>query len=100
MYDFKPYKYLLVTECLRLRGLDDEALLCSEIDTDISDPIESHPCPDSCVTRDTSASDEPVNVETGLVFADVNELHDCIGPDILRLGLFSKKNPKRTCNSS
>lgn len=49
----------------------------------MSEPMESHgpqiffwDC--SCiVTRDMSASDEPVNVETGLVLADVNELSDC-----------------------
>lgn len=42
----------------------------------MSEPIESHPWPDSCVTRETSASDDPVNVEIGLVFAEVRELHD------------------------
>lgn len=64
------------------------------------DPIESHPWPDSCVTRETSASDDPVNVEIGLVFAEVRELHDWTGALILRRGLFSKKNPNRTCSSS
>lgn len=84
---------LLVTECLRLTGLDEDALLPFEMETDISDPMES--CPDSCVTLETSASDEPVNVETGLVFADVSELNDCTGARMFRC-LFSRKNPNLT----
>lgn len=35
-------KYSLVTECLRLKGLADPLLL-PDIDTDINDPIDSHP---------------------------------------------------------
>lgn len=62
--------------------------------------MESHPCPDSCVTRETSASDDPVSVEIGLVFAEVRELHDWTGARKLRRGLFSKKNPRRTWSSS
>lgn len=95
-------KNLLVTECLRLNGLEDP-LLCPDIETDINEPIESQPrlYPASCNTRETSASDEPVNVETGLVFAEASELHDCIGALIVRREeLFSKKKPSLTCNSS
>lgn len=95
---------LLVTECRLLNGLDDPLLL-PDIDTDINDPIESHPMLlytlESCKTLDTSASDDPVSVETGLVFADANELHDCAGVDrTFRLELFCKKKLRRNCNSS
>lgn len=100
---------LLVTECLRLSGLA-EPLLLPDIDTDISDPIESQPIVlyafVSCSTHDTSASDDPVSVDTGLVFTDANELHDCAGTVVrvtlftLRRFVFCKKKPKRTCSSS
>lgn len=86
---------LLVTECLRpIAGLVDP-LLCPDIDTDINEPMESAPILyafDSCKTRDTPASDDPVSVDTGLVFVDVNELYDCTGPFIrllIRLELSS-----------
>ena len=76
-------------------------MLCSEID--IMDPIDSQPVWygfGSCSTRDTSASDDPVSVETGLVLAEVSELHDWFGARRLRRVLFSRKNPSRTCSSS
>lgn len=50
-----------------------------------------------------SASEDPVSVDTGLVLAEANELHDWAdGADerpFLR-ALFCKKKPSRTCSSS
>lgn len=61
----------------------DEALLCSLIDTDKSDPIDSQPrldvCDFSCSEPfDMSASDEFVSVDNGLVLLEPSELSDCL----------------------
>lgn len=77
---------LPVIECLRPIEFD-EALLCSEMETDKSDPIELQAPPpprlDDCDLScnepfDMSASDEFVRVDNGLVLLDPNELSDCL----------------------
>lgn len=94
-------------ECLRPMELE-EALLWSDIETERSDPIESHAplrrdvCDLSCNEPfDMSASDEFVSVDRGLVLLDPNELSDCLCFVRVWLWLlFSKKSPRRTCSSS
>lgn len=56
--------HLLVTECLRVNGLDDP-LLCP--DMDMRDPILSDDC--SLIAL-CSVSDDPVSVDTGLPLLD------------------------------
>ena len=80
------FKILPVIECRRPIEFD-EALLCSDMDTDKSEPIESQlpPTPprlDDCDLScndpfDMSASDEFVSVDSGLVLLDPSELSDC-----------------------
>lgn len=69
-----------VSECRRPIELED-ALLCSEIETDSSDPMDLRfeVCDLSCTDpRDMSASDEFVSVDSGLVLLDPSELSDCL----------------------
>lgn len=60
----------------------EDALLCSEIETDSSDPMDLRfeVCDLSCIDpRDIpSASDEFVSVDSGLVLLDPSELSDCL----------------------
>lgn len=69
---------LPVTECRRPNELE-EALLCSDIETDSNEPIDSQPLRFVCdFSRDISASDEFVNVDSGLVLLEPNEFSDCL----------------------
>ena len=64
----------------RLPNEFEDALLCSEIETESSDPIDSQPrfdiCDFSCL--DMSASEELVKVDSGLVLLEPRELSDCL----------------------
>lgn len=113
--------YLLVTEWRRIiDGLIDP-LLWPDMDTDINDPIDSEHnlllyTFESWMLRGTSASDEPVSVDTGLVLLDVNELNAlvfriCLAAVPLPFGgrlpftsrnvdLFCRKISRRVCSSS
>jgi hypothetical protein len=68
-------KHSPVNEC-RLPIEFDDALLCSEIDTESKEPIDSpQPRFEFC---DFSASEEFVKVDNGLVLLDPIELIDCL----------------------
>lgn len=115
IFVYKPLKYvcknsailihfLPVNECLRSIEFED-ALLCSDIDTDSKDPIDSHPRFEtwdfSCIDpRDMSASDELVKVDRGLVLFDPSEHNDCLCFVRFCTWLFSRKSPSRACSSS
>lgn len=71
-------------ECRRPLIEFDDALLCSDIDTDNKEPIDSQARLDvcdffSCIDPlDMSASDELVSVDNGLVLLEPNEFSDCL----------------------
>lgn len=55
-------------------------MLCSEMETERSEAMDSQPCFafGNIEPLDMSASDELVKVESGLVLLDPNELSDCL----------------------
>lgn len=74
----------VLTECLRLPGLEDEQLLAADKLMEAKEPRESRP---SGVAASTS--EEPVNVDTGLVLCDASVCASSDARDVqLSLDLF------------